>query len=195
MRGSAMKILLGCGALLIIGVLIIGGIFIGAKNKMVVLNEQIDSQWAQVENQLKRRNDLIPNIVATVKGYAAHEKSIFVGIADARSKLAGAKTVQDKINANNELSGALSRLLLIVERYPDLKADKQFATLQFELAGTENRIAVERMRYNDNVRAYNMYIKRVPGMFFAAIFRYEPKPYFEVPKSEQAVPKVDFGTK
>jgi LemA protein len=176
-------------------VMIAGLMFVGAKNRMVRMNEGVDAQWAQVENQLKRRNDLIPNLVSTVKGYAAHEKGIFTDIAEARSKLAGANTVQDKITANNQLSGALSRLLLIVERYPNLKADKQFSGLMYELSGTENRIAVERMRYNDLVRQLNTYIKGFPGMFFAGIFKYEPKPYFEVPEAEKAIPKVDFGTK
>ncbi len=195
-KGSAA---LGCAAaaiVVVVAAVLIGGMmFIGAKNKMVRMSEGIDGQWAQVENQLKRRNDLIPNLVATTKGFAAHEKGIFTEIAEARAKIGGANTVQDKINANNELSGALSRLLLVVERYPNLKADKQFSALMFELSGTENRISVERMRYNDQVREFNTYIKGFPGSVFAGIFNYSPKPYFEVPKSEQAVPKVDFGAK
>jgi len=195
MGNNGLKMLLGCGGLLIIFILIFGGMFVGAKNKMVTMSEGVDGQWAQVENQLKRRNDLIPNLVSTVKGYAAHEKDIFVQIAEARSKLAGATNVKEKIDANNSLSSALARLLVVVERYPNLKADSQFLNLQHELAGTENRIAVERMRYNELVKQYNIYIKKIPGSFFASIFKYEPKPFFEVPQAEQAVPKVDFGAK
>ncbi|MFA6449373.1 MAG: LemA family protein [bacterium] len=192
--GNGFKFALGCGGLLIIGVLIFGGMFIGAKNKLVAMNEEVDAKYAQVDNVLKRRNDLIPNLVNTVKGYASHEKEIFIQIAEARSKLAGATNVQEKVDANNSISSALSRLLVIVERYPDLKADKQFINLQYELAGTENRIAVERERFNESVKTYNIYVKGFPGSFFAGLFKYQPRTMLETPQAEKEVPKVDFGT-
>jgi len=194
MKNDGMKVMLGCFGLLIIGALIFGGMFVSAKNRLVTLNEEVDNKWAQVENQLKRRNDLIPNLVSTVKGYAAHEKEIFTDIAEARAKMAGAKNVDQKVQAANQLESALSRLLVVVERYPDLKASQQFMALQDELAGTENRIAVERQRYNESVKQYNLYVKRIPGSFFASIFGYEPRTFFEVAEAEKAVPKVDFGT-
>jgi len=193
--GNGMKFALGCGGILIIFILIFGGMFVGAKNKLVRLNEEVDAKYAQVDNVLKRRNDLIPNLVETVKGYAIHEKDIFVQIAEARSKLAGAQTVSDKVDANNSISSALSRLLVIVERYPDLKADKQFINLQYELAGTENRIAVERERFNEMVKQYNIYVKGFPGSMFAGLFKYQPRAMLETPQAEKEVPKVDFGTK
>src|SRR5579864_5693644 len=126
-------------------------------NRMVAMRERNAAAWAQVENQLQRRNDLIPNLVEVTKGYATHEREIFEQVADARAKLLSAGSRDDKIDAANEMSGALGRLLAIAERYPDLKANEQFARLSDELAGTENRIAVERMRYNDAVRDYNAY--------------------------------------
>src|SRR5439155_812514 len=127
------------------------------------LKERVDSSWAQVENQLQRRNDLIPNLVEVTKGYATHEREVFDRVADARARLIAGGTREQRIEAANQLSGALGRLLAIAERYPDLKANQQFARLSDELAGTENRIAVERMRYNDAVREYNAYIKSVPA--------------------------------
>src|SRR3989442_6842206 len=132
-------------------------------NTMVAMRENIDAAWAQVENQLQRRNDLIPNLVEVTKGYAAHEKEIFDHVADARARLIGAGSREAKIDAANDLSSALSRLLVIGERYPDLKANQQFARLSDELAGTENRLATERRRYNEAVREYNTYIKQLPG--------------------------------
>ena len=161
-------------------------------NTMVSMKEQVDAAWAQVENQLQRRNDLIPNLVEVTKGYASHEKEIFERIADARAKLIGAGTRADKIDAAQDLGGALSRLLALGERYPDLKANTQFARLSDELAGTENRIATERKRYNDAVRAYNTYIKQFPAALFANTFGFQPEKYFEVPKEAQQVPKVQF---
>lgn len=161
-------------------------------NRMVTAKESITSAWAQVENQLQRRNDLIPNLVSATKGYMTHEKEVFTHIADARAKLAGATTIPEKIKAQTELGGALGRLLVIVERYPDLQANQTFIRLMDELSGTENRIAVERRRYNENVRMYNMFIKRIPGRFFASIFGFEEATYFEVPESAKEVPKVKF---
>jgi LemA protein len=161
-------------------------------NTMVSMKEQVQSAWAQVENQLQRRNDLIPNLVETTKGYAAHEKEIFESVANARSKLIGAGTRSDKIEAANEVSSALSRLLALSERYPDLKADKQFARLSDELAGTENRIATERRRYNEVVQAYNTYIKSFPTVLTSGWFGFTPEKYFEAPQEAQRVPQVKF---
>jgi LemA protein len=161
-------------------------------NAMVGQKEAIDAQWAQVENQLQRRNDLIPNLVETVKGYAGHEKSVFEAIASARSKLIGAQSREGKIDASNELSGALSRLLVLQEQYPNLKADTQFGRLSDELAGTENRISTERRRYNEIVQEYNTTIKRLPQAMFARIFGFEEAKYFSAPEEAKKAPKVDF---
>jgi len=161
-------------------------------NTMVQMSENVDAAWAQVENQLQRRNDLIPNLVETTKGYAAHEKEIFSNIAEARSRLIGAGSRSEKIDAANDLSSALSRLLVISERYPDLKANQQFARLTDELAGTENRLATERRRYNETVREYNTYIKQIPARFVASIFGFAEQKYYETPKEAQQVPKVQF---
>ena len=163
-------------------------------NRMVSMREQIESAWAQVENQLQRRNDLIPNLVEVTRGYASHEKEIFERVADARARLLSAGSRDEKIEAAGELSGALGRLLAIAERYPDLKANQQFARLSDELAGTENRIAVERMRYNDAVRAYNTFIKSFPTALYAGAFGFREQKYFEAPAAAKQVPKVDFGT-
>ena len=163
-------------------------------NTMVALKERVDSSWAQVQNQLQRRNDLIPNLVEVTKGYATHEREIFDHVADARARLIAGGSREQRIDAANDLSGALGRLLALAERYPDLKANQQFARLSDELAGTENRIAVERMRYNDAVREYNAYIKSVPAVVYARAFGFQPQKYFEAPAEAQKVPKVDFGT-
>lgn len=161
-------------------------------NTMVAQRESIDAQWAQVENQLQRRNDLIPNLVETTKGYASHEKEIFTAIAEARSKLIGAKTREETIEASNQVSSALSRLLAIAENYPNLKADAQFARLSDELAGTENRIATERRRYNEEVKTYNTTIKGFPTMIFAGCFGFQAADYFEAPNEAKVAPKVEF---
>jgi LemA protein len=163
-------------------------------NQMVAKRESIESAWAQVENQLQRRNDLIPNLVEVTKGYAAHEREIFEQIANARARLISGGSRDEKIGAANDLTGALGRLLAIAERYPDLKANQQFARLSDELAGTENRIAVERMRYNDAVRDYNQYIKSFPHILYADYLGFKQEKYFEAPPEAQKVPKVDFGT-
>ena len=161
-------------------------------NTMVSMREAIDAAWAQVENQLQRRNDLIPNLVEVTKGYATHEKEIFDHIADARSRLIAAGSRDAKIDAANDLGSALSRLLVLGERYPDLKANQQFARLSDELAGTENRLATERRRYNEAVREYNTYIKQLPGNVTARLFGFTEQKYFEAPKEAQQVPKVQF---
>ena len=164
----------------------------GTYNSLVTLDEGVKASWAQVENQLQRRYDLIPNYVETVKGYAAHEKELFVKVTEARSRVTGAGTIGNKIKANNELSSALSRLLVVVERYPELKANTNFIRLQDELAGTENRIAVERRRYNETVKVYNIKIRRFPTNMIAGMFGFEKATFFEVPKERQEAPKVKF---
>jgi len=161
-------------------------------NTLVQQREAIDAQWSQVENQLQRRNDLIPNLVEVTKGYAKHEQEIFTAVADARARLIGANTREQQIEASNQLSGALSRLLALSEAYPDLKANTQFARLSDELAGTENRIATERRRYNETVQTYNTTIKQIPTALFAGCMGFQPATYFEAPESAQAVPKVQF---
>jgi len=164
----------------------------GTYNSLVTMDESVKGAWAQVENQLQRRYDLIPNYVETVKGYAAHEKEVFVKVTEARSKVAGAGNIDEKIQANNQLSSALSRLLVVVERYPELKANTNFIRLQDELAGTENRIAVERRRFNETVKVYNIKIRTFPTNIIAGMFGFEKATFFEVPKERQEAPKVKF---
>ncbi|MBW2108840.1 MAG: LemA family protein [Deltaproteobacteria bacterium] len=164
----------------------------GTYNSLVQMDEAVKAAWAQVENQLQRRYDLIPNYVETVKGYAKHEKDVFIKVTEARSRVAGAGSIREKIAANRELSSALARLLVVVERYPELKANTNFIRLQDELAGTENRIAVERRRFNETVRAYNTKIRSFPTNLIAAMFGFEKATFFEVPKEKQVVPKVTF---
>ena len=164
----------------------------GTYNNLVTMDESVKGAWAQVENQLQRRYDLIPNYVETVKGYAAHEKEVFVKVTEARSKVAGAGSINEKIQANNQLSSALSRLLVVVERYPELKANTNFIRLQDELAGTENRIAVERRRFNETVKVYNIKIRTFPTNIIAGMFGFEKATFFEVPKERQEAPKVKF---
>jgi LemA protein len=161
-------------------------------NRFVSQEEAVKAQWAQVQNQLQRRNDLIPNLVETVKGYASHEQEVFQQIAESRSKLAGAQTPADTMAAANQQSAALARLLVIVEQYPTLKANEQFNRLSDELAGTENRIAVERMRYNERVQEYNTSRRQFPGIITAKIFSFQDYPLFEAPESARQVPKVTF---
>ena len=166
--------------------------FAGNYNRFVQMDVGIKAAWSQVENQLQRRYDLIPNLVETVKGYAKQEKDVLVEVTNARSKVGGAGTVPDKIAANNELSGALSRLMVVVERYPDLKSNQNFLKLQDELAGTENRIAVERMRYNDAVKIYNQAIRTFPANFVAGMFGFKEAAFFKVEEAAKAAPKVKF---
>ena len=173
-------------------VLAIYSLFAGNYNKFVKMDVAIKAAWSQVENQLQRRYDLIPNLVETVKGYAKQEKSVLVEVTNARAKVGGAGNIPDKIAANNQLSGALSRLLLVVERYPDLKSNQNFMRLQDQLAGTENRIAVERMRYNEAVKAYNEAVRSFPANIIAGMFNFKESPYFEAPKEAKAAPQVKF---
>jgi LemA protein len=162
-------------------------------NKFTTQEEAIKAQWGEVQNQLLRRNDLIPNLVETVKGYAAQEKEIFTSIAESRAKLAGATTPAETIEAANEQSSALSRLLVVVENYPQLKSDVNFQRLMDELSGTENRIAVARGRYNERIQEYNTTRRRFPSNMTAKIFGFGEYPYFEAPKDAQQAPKVNFG--
>lgn len=184
-------ILIVLGAILLLA-LLIGGKLISGYNTVISMDENVKGKWAQVENQLKRRYDLIPNLVETVKGYAKHEKELFENIAEARTKYFQANSVKDKVAGANRLEGVLSRLLLLQERYPDLKANQSFLKLQDSLEGTENRIAVERKRYNDAVQILNTYIRTFFGRFFAAFASVSKAEYYEVPEGEKAVPKVKF---
>ncbi|MBI4633979.1 MAG: LemA family protein [Deltaproteobacteria bacterium] len=166
--------------------------FKGNYNTFVTLDEAVKASWAQVENQLQRRYDLIPNLVETVKGYAKQEKDVLIEVTNARAKVGGAGTIPDKINANNQLTGALSRLLVVVERYPDLKSNQNFMRLQDELAGTENRIAVERRRYNESVQTFNVAIRSFPANLLAGMFGFRQAAFFEVPAAAKAAPQVKF---
>jgi LemA protein len=177
---------------IIVAVFSFYSLFKGTYNTFVSLDESVKASWAQVENQLQRRYDLIPNLVETVKGYAKHEKDVFIEVTNARSKVGGAGQISEKIKANNELSTALSRLLLVVERYPDLKANQNFIRLQDELAGTENRIAVERRRYNEAVKTYNVKIRSFPENLLAGMLGFSKATFFEVPESAKVTPKVKF---
>jgi LemA protein len=197
----------GClGVIIVLVVLALIGFSMvkGTYNKLVTLDENVNNSWAQVQNVLQRRMDLIPNLVETVKGYASHERETLEAVIQAR-----AKATQTQINAQNlaenpqqlsqfmdaqnSLSSALSRLMVVIERYPDLKANQNFLRLQDELAGTENRIAVERRRYNEAVREYNRSIRSFPTVLFAGLLGFEKRPYFEAPPEAQEAPRVDFG--
>ena len=186
---KAILIFLAVIAVIAIGVVVWG---VGEYNKIISMDEQVKSQWAQVDNQLKRRYDLIPNLVETVKGYAKQEREIFEHIADARTKYFHASTPQGKIQASQQLEGVLSRLLLLQESYPQLKSNENFLKLQDSLEGTENRIAVERKRYNDDVRALNSYRRSFMGRFIAAFANVGEAQYYEVPQAEKEAPKVKF---
>ena len=161
-------------------------------NKFVGQEEAIKAQWAQVENQLQRRNDLIPNLVETVKGYAQHEEGVYKDIADARAKLLAAKSPEETIQAANQQTAALGRLLAVVENYPQLRANEQFNRLMDELSGTENRIATERMRYNEKIQEYNTSRRQFPGNITAKVFGFKEYPLFEAPAEAKQVPKVNF---
>ena len=180
---------------LILAIIAIAGFFIGTYNKLQVMDENVTANWAQVENQLKRRNDLIPNLVNTVKGYAKHENEIFTNIANARAKLSGAMNTNDVKavqQSTNELNSALSRLLVVVENYPNLKADKAFTGLQDELAGTENRLAVARRDYNESVKTINTIIRTFPTSLVAAMSGVKSRDYLEITEQEKQTPKVEF---
>jgi LemA protein len=178
---------------LIIIIVLIAVSLVSVYNGIVSKNETITAKWAQVENQLQRRNDLIPNLVNTVKGYAAHEKTVFEDVTNARSQWAKASTVEEKVKAASTTDSALSRLLLVVENYPNLKADQTFLKLMDELSGTENRIAVERMRYNESVRDYNITVRTFPGNVVSGMFGYKvATEYFKAEEKAKTVPEVKF---
>jgi LemA protein len=162
-------------------------------NRFVSQEEAIKAQWAQVENQLQRRNDLIPNLVETVKGVAQQEKDVFGQIADSRAKLAGAQTPEQRMQAANEQTQALARLLVVVENYPQLRSSESYMRLMDELAGTENRLATERMRYNERVQEYNVSRRRFPSNITASIFSFKEYQLFNAPPEAERVPKVNFG--
>jgi LemA protein len=162
-------------------------------NRFTTSEEAIKASWGEVQNQLQRRNDLIPNLVETVKGYASQEREIFEQVAASRAKLAGAQTPADTIEAANQQTTALSRLLAVVENYPQLKSNETFARLMDELSGTENRIAVARGRYNSQIQEYNTLRRRFPSNVTAKVFGFQEYPYFKAPESAQAAPKVDFS--
>ena len=189
-----MKIFLSILAVVVVLLLFGGCAAVQVRNGLITKDEMVKEQWSQVDTQLVRRADLIPNLVSTVKGYAAHESEIFTAVAQARSALIGASGPVAKAEAAGAMNGALGRLLAIGERYPDLKADQSFIRLQDELAGTENRIAVARGRYNATVREYNASIRRFPGSFFAPGLGLERAEYFEVPEGKQVAdpPEVKF---
>jgi LemA protein len=182
--------------LLAIGVIILIFIVstISSYNKMVSLDQTVKRASSNIDSDLQRRYDLIPNLVETVKGYAKQEKEIFTDIANARAKLGGAQTMQDKANANTELDNTLSRLLVVVENYPELKSNENFKALMIQLEGTENRINVSRKDYNNAVDAYNSTIRKFPNSIIASIFRFEEKEYFKASGNVKEAPKVDFSS-
>jgi LemA protein len=182
--------------LLAIGVIILIFIVstISGYNKMVSLDQTVKRASSNIDSDLQRRYDLIPNLVETVKGYAKQEKQIFTDIANARAKLGGAQTMQDKANANTELDNTLSRLLVVVENYPELKSNENFKALMIQLEGTENRINVSRKDYNNAVDAYNSTIRKFPNSIIASIFRFEEKEYFKASENVKEAPKVDFSS-
>jgi len=181
------KLLMG-----IIGVaVILGAMFFGTYNKLVTLSTGIDGQWAQVETQYQRRFDLIPNLVASTKGFLEQEQEVFGAIAEARTRYNGARTVEEKVESANQVESALGRLLVIVENYPNLKSNETVAKLMDELSGTENRISVERRRFNELVQGYNLTIKRIPTNILAGIFGFRERPYFEAVGGAETAPKVE----
>ncbi|MFD2831585.1 LemA family protein [Corticicoccus populi] len=177
------------------GIIIIAAIIIAPRyNTLVNLDEEVNQQEAGIDTQLQRRNDLIPNLVSTVEGYASHEQEIFTEVAEARSQVAGANTVEEMSEANDQMNSALSRLLAVAEAYPDLQASEQFTGLRDELAGAENRIAVARQDYNTAVGEYNRNTRTFPGNMIAELFGFADKPYFEADESANEVPSVDFNS-
>ena len=192
-RSSVAGVLLVVLIVIVALALVGGGCAISGYNKAVRYEETVSEKWAQVENVLQRRFDLIPNLVETVKGYAAHEKGVFTDIAEARTKYFNAGNASEKAAAATGFERALSRLLMLKEDYPQLKADQSFLALQAQLEGTENRISVERKRYNEAVKTLNTYHRSFFGRMFCGWAGVGPAEYFEVPKEAQAVPKVDFS--
>jgi len=186
------KTLIIVGIVVLVLVVIPLSIVKGNYNKFVGLQESVDAQWANVETVLQRRFDLIPNLVNTVKGFAEHEKGIFTEVTRLRSQWASAGTANEKVGVANEMQGALGRLMLVAENYPQLKSNQNFLALQDELAGTENRISVERRRYNESVRGYNTAISKFPGVIIANLFGFEKRDAFEAAPEAAIVPTVEF---
>ena len=180
-------------AVVVLVIIMIGGRLVGSYNRLVTAQQGVNNLWAQVDNQLKRRNDLIGNLVETVKGTATQEQAVFGQIADARAKMAGAKTTEQTIAAGQAMDGALGRLLVVVENYPQLKSNEAFMGLMDEIAGTENRLSTARMRYNDAVRDFNVMVKVFPTNLYAGILGFKEAAYYQIQESEKAVPKVDFS--
>lgn len=183
-------LIIGGIIVVVIGILI--GSLISSYNDIVTLSEEVDNKFADIDTQLERRVSLIPNLVATVKGYAAHEEEVLTQISNARAKLAGAQGAEEKADANSELDSAISRLLIVVENYPELKANTNFIQLSDELAGTENRIAVARRDYNEAVKEYNTKISKMPTNIIASLFNFDKKEYFEASEGANEVPEVSF---
>jgi LemA protein len=179
-------------AVLAVVVLVAGGWVVSNYNRLVSQKTEVERGFAEVDNLLLRRNDLIPNLVETVKGVAAQEQAVFGAIADARAQMAGARTADQKLEAGRAMDGALGRLLVVIENYPQLKSQENFLRLQDELAGTENRLSVARTRYNENVRDYNLLVRRVPTNLFAGLFGYQEQPYYPVGEAQKQVPAVRF---
>lgn len=173
-------------------VAVLAGSLIGSYNGLVAMKEEVSTSFGNIDTQLQRRADLIPNLVSTVKGFAAQEQSVIDSVTEARAKLAGAQTVGEKASADGELTSALSRLLVVVENYPELKSNENFIQLSDELAGTENRIAVSRKDYNDTVKTYNTKIKSFPTVIIASLFGFDPAEYFEAAAGAEEVPQVSF---
>ncbi len=180
-------------AVIVIILVVIALLFIPKYNSLVSAEENVDSKWAQVENQLQRRFDLIPNLVESVKGYANHEQEVITSITEARAQMGSANSPQEQAVANDALTGALSRLLVVVENYPNLKADANFRQLMDELAGTENRLAVAREDYNNEVQQFNKHVKRFPGNLIAGMFGFEQKEYFKAAAGADKAPSIDFS--
>ncbi len=172
--------------------ILFGGWYVSVRNSLVRTEQQVESAWSEVENQLQRRYDLIPNLVETVRGYASHEQEVFTAIADARSRIGSAQGMDETVSAYEQMESALSRLLVVVEDYPDLKADRSFIRLQDELAGTENRLAVARRRYNETVQRFNESVLVFPASFVADSLGYSRKPYFEIEEAARSAPRVSF---
>jgi len=193
MMRRGLWIAVGIIVVVVIIALIIFGSYVSSKNQMVQKQVAVQTQWSNVQTQLQRRADLIPNLVATVKGYATHEETIFTNIANARAGLLNARTPKDAIQANGQLDSALGRLLAISENYPNLKANQNFLALQDQLEGTENRIAVERRRYNLALQDYNTYIRQFPNSIWAGMAGFQPNnAYFEANPGSQNAPTVKF---
>ncbi len=173
--------------------MMVGGCLTGSYNRLVTTRESVTNRWEQVNSQLQRRNDLIGNLVESVKGTATQEQVVFGEIADARARMSGAQTPQQSIAAGQAMDGAIGRLLVVVENYPQLKSNEAFLGLMDELTGTENRLATERMRYNDEVRGFNVMIKRFPTNLYASLFKFTEAPYYPVTEQAKVAPKVDFS--